>query len=335
MSWPARSATTIALRRDRIDAMRSRLVDRLMLAMTAVIFVAALVLLYHEFEDVALGDVIAHFTALPKGQLLAAAGVTAASYMLLTGYDFLALRYVRRRLCVRDVLLASFIAFAFSNSVGLQVLSGGSMRYRIYSSFGLGAVEIGEIVGFCTAAYALGVITLGGLLALFNSAEIASLLHLPQTGIAAGGVVLLGCSAAFLAASLWGKSIALGPYRLRAPSFIIAIATVVLASLDAALAGTVVYVLLPVDLSIGYLSFLSIYLVAATASVLSLVPGGLGVFESVFTLMTAPQSKAAALGVFLVYRLVYFIIPLVIAIGCFLQHELAPRRVQQKPGPSE
>lgn len=315
--------------------MRSRLVDRLMLAATAVIFVAALVLLYHEFDGVALGDVVAHLVALPKGQLLAAASVTVASYTLLTGYDFLALRYVRRRLRIRDVLLASFVAFAFSNSVGLQVLSGGSMRYRIYSSLGLDAVAIGEIVGFCTAAYALGVITLGGLLAAFNSAEIASLLHLPQTIIAAGGIVLIACSAAFLAASLWGKSIAFGPYRLRAPTFAVATATVVLASLDAALAGTVVYVLLPADLSIGYLSFLSAYLVAATASVLSLVPGGLGVFESVFTLMTAPQSKAAALGVFLVYRLVYFISPLVIAIGCFLLHELTPRRVERGSQPSE
>ncbi len=128
--------------------------------------------------------------------VFAAVALTAASYLLLTGYDFLALRYVGRRLRVRDILLASFTAFAFSNNLGFQLLSGGSTRYRIYSSLGLDAVAISEIVAFCTVAYALGVVTFGGLLALLDPAEVAALLHLPQSAIYAGGLALLGVTAA-------------------------------------------------------------------------------------------------------------------------------------------
>ena len=96
--------------------MTSRLVGRLALVTTIVIFCAAIIVLFREFASVSPHDVLARLAALPKRQIFAAIGLTALSYLLLTGYDFLALRYVRRRLRFRDVLFASFTAFAFSNN---------------------------------------------------------------------------------------------------------------------------------------------------------------------------------------------------------------------------
>ncbi len=309
--------------------MTSRLVDRLVFVATIVIFCAAIVVLVRQFAGVSPRDVLARLAGLPNHQILAAVALTAASYLLLTGYDFLALRYVRRRLRVRDLLFASFTAFAFSNSIGFQLLSGGSMRYRIYSGFGFNAVEIGEVVAFCTFTYALGVITVGGLVALLDPAEVASLLHLPRSVMSALGLALLAFNVAYLAvAAVWRRPVAFGRYRLRPPSFALALAQVVLASIDAVLAGTVMYALLPIDLGITFQSFLGVYIIAATASVLSLVPGGLGVFETVITVMTAPPSKAAALGAFLAYRMIYFIGPLAIAIVWFAVNEVRRRSLQ-------
>ena len=306
--------------------MPARLADRLALAATAVIFCAALIVLVREFASVSPHDVLARLAIMPAHQVLAAVALTAASYLLLTGYDFLALRYVGRRLRLRDVLLASFAAFAFSNNLGFQLLSGGSMRYRVYSNLGLDAVEIGEIVAFCTVAYAFGVVTVGGLLALLNAGEVAALLHLPQPVIPTGGLALLGVTAAYLlAAALWRSPIALGGYRLRPPRLSLALAQVALASLDAVLAGTVLYVLLPADLSLTYQSYLTVYVIGATVSVLSLVPGGLGVFETAITVLTAPPSKAAALGAFFAYRMIYFVLPLVAAALLFALHEVRRR----------
>ena len=306
--------------------MISRLVDRCAIVAAIAVFCAAIVILFREFASVSPLEVVARLAALPKHQILAAVGLTIASYLLLTAYDFLALHYVRHGLRFRDVLFASFISFAFSNSVGLQLLSGGSMRYRIYSGFGLSSVEIGEIVAFCTFTYALGVVTVGGLVALIDPGEAASLLHLPEPLISAIGLTLLSFSLAYPAVtSVWRKPLALGPYRLRPPSLTLALSQVVLASVDAILAGTVMYVLLPADLGITFRSFLDVYLLAATASVLSLVPGGFGVFETLVAVMTAPASKAAELGAFLAYRMVYFIAPLTIAIAWFAAHEFLRR----------
>jgi uncharacterized membrane protein YbhN (UPF0104 family) len=303
--------------------MTSRLLDRLAVVATIIIFCAAIVVLVREFAGVSPSEVLVRLAALPRHQVYQAIGLMAASYFLLAGYDFLALSYVRRRLAWRDVLFVSFTAFAFSNGIGFQLLSGGSMRYRLYSGFGLTAVEIGEIVAFCTFTYALGVITVGGLLALFDSVEIAALLRLPQLLVHAIGLALLAFSVGYLVvAALWRKPIVFGRYRLRPPSLTLALAQVALASIDAVLAGSVMYVLLPVAFGITFRSFLDVYIMAATASVLSLVPGGLGVFEAVFTVMTMPSSKAAELGALLAYRMIYFIAPLIVAMVWLAVHEL-------------
>ena len=303
--------------------MRQRFVDRIVPFAAILIFCAAIAVLFDQFKSVSLEAVLASVLAMPKHQVVAALGLTAASYLLLTGYDFLALCYVRRHLPWRDVEFTSFTAFAFSNNIGFQLLSGGSMRYRIYSNLGLQGGDILRIVAFCTFAYALGVITVGGLVFLFEPAEIASLLRLPRPLISACGLGLLGFGAGYLVvAAKWRRPIVFRRFRLRPPSLPLAIAQLGLASLDAVLAGTVFFVLLPADVGLGFQAYLGIYMVAATISVLSLVPGGLGVFETAITLTTAPPSKAAALGAFLAYRLIYFMIPFVIAIVCFALHEM-------------
>jgi uncharacterized membrane protein YbhN (UPF0104 family) len=306
--------------------MISKLVDRCAAVATIVVFSVAIAILFREFASVSPREVLARLAALPTRQIFAAIGLTTTSYLLLTGYDFLALRYVGHQLRFRDVVFASFISFAFSNSVGLQFLSGSSVRYRIYSGFGLSTVAIGEIVAFCTFTYALGIVTVGGLVALFGPGEAASLLHFPRSLISVFGLVLLAFGLAYPAvAAVWHKPISLGPYQLRPPSPALALSQVVLASVDAILAGTVMYVLLPADFGITFRSFLDVYLVAATASVLSSVPGGFGVFETIVAAMTAPTSKAAELSAFLAYRMVYFIGPLTVAIGWFIAHQLLRR----------
>jgi uncharacterized membrane protein YbhN (UPF0104 family) len=142
---------------------KSRLLDRLVLFTIAAVFCSAIVILVHEFSNVSVREVVMRFAALPMQQILTAVALTVLSYLLLAGYDFLALRYVRRCLRFRDLLFASFTAFALSNNVGVQLLAGGSTRYRIYKGYGFGNVEIAAIVAFCTIAYPLGVVTVGGL----------------------------------------------------------------------------------------------------------------------------------------------------------------------------
>ena len=298
--------------------MMARLADRLALIAIGAVFCAAVVVLVREFHDVSLDAVLARLAATPLSRIVAALALTAASYLLLTGYDILAMRYVGHRLKLRDVVFASFTAFALANNVGFHALSGGSVRFRLYSRLGLNAVAVGEVVAFCSFAYALGVVTVGGVLMLVDASVFAALLHVPRLLVMAGGAVLLAVSLGYLAiAALWREPISLGRYRLRLPSFGLAVAQVLLASADAVLAASVMYVLLPAGFDFSYWYFVGLYTLAATAAILSLVPGGLGVFETAVTILVAPASKAAALGLFLVYRMIYFILPLLVALAWF------------------
>lgn len=294
--------------------MKTKLTERLLPIAILTIFAAAAASLLSDISSIRPDQVLDFVATMPATKILVTVAFTAASYLLLTGYDFLALVYARRDLRFLDVMFASFTAFAFSNNVGFQIFSGGSLRYRIYRQLGLKAPEIGEVVGFCTLTYVLGIVTVAGLLALFDAYEIASLIPLPGPLIATIGVALLSLDAAYLAvAAMRPGPIVIGRYRLRMPSLALSITQIGLASIDAVLAATVMYTLLPADFHLPYLAYLSIYLIASTISVLSLVPGGLGVFETAVILLTAPLPKTAALGVLIVYRLIYFAIPLAVA----------------------
>ena len=175
---------------------------------------------------------------------------------------------------------------------------------------------------------------IGGTVFSFQPAEVAVLLKGPRPLISAAGLSHAGRRRRLSRGrSHLAKIHRLGRFRLQPPTLPLAIAQVALASIDALLAGTVLYVLLPIDFHLGFQSYLGIYMIAATTSVLSLVPGGLGVFETAMTLLTAPPSKTAVLGTFLAYRMIYFVIPFVVAIPWFMAHEMT-RWIEKTDGAS-
>ncbi|MCB1821826.1 MAG: UPF0104 family protein, partial [Candidatus Competibacteraceae bacterium] len=126
------------------------------------LFAAALWVLREALAENRYRDVTAYLRQLPVIQLLAALVVTALSYLITTGYDWLALRYIRRPLPWPKVGFAALLSYAFSNSVGLSVLTSSSLRYRLYSSWGLTTVDIARIVLFTTLTLWLGILTVGG-----------------------------------------------------------------------------------------------------------------------------------------------------------------------------
>jgi phosphatidylglycerol lysyltransferase len=293
----------------------SKTTNRLMLVATLAMFLAAMFVLYHQLGTTRLSDVLDRLGSMPMGALMGAVLLTVASYLVLTGYDFLALRYTRRKLRPGEVMFASFTAFAFSNSIGFALVSGGSVRYRIYSALGLRAVEIGEIVVFCTLSYALGVCMAAGLMLVLDPVAMAGVLRVPPALASLAGAVLVAIPTAYLAATLIRRRpIRLHRYHLRLPTFGIGVAQIVLASIDQLLAGAVVYVLLAPGQDLSFGAFLGVYLVAAPASVLSLVPGGLGVLETLIVLLLPQAPRGALLGALVAYRFIYFLLPLALAV---------------------
>ena len=274
------------------------------------LFAGALWVLHHQLKAYHFHQIMQTLRDLPGYQLLAALGLTFLSYLIMTGYDLLALRYVKHALPYGNVSMASFISYAFSNNMGFGMIAGGSVRYRLYSAWGLSALEITKVVAFCSVTLWLGFFTLGGLVFLFEPIVLPTALHLPFTSVHSLGRIFLGLVAAFL---LWTLIIK-RPLRIRGwefslPSPGLLSAQITLACIDWALAGAVLYALLAHVTGLTFLGFLGIYLLAQTAGLISQVPGGLGIFETVvLLLLDLPASEA--LGVLLAYRGIYYLLPL-------------------------
>ncbi|MDC4224269.1 MAG: LPXTG cell wall anchor domain-containing protein [Candidatus Manganitrophus sp.] len=105
-----------------------------------VALLAAGFFLYRRFQTINLAEVADYLRSLEGMRLLTIVGFwTAISYLVLTGYDWLALRFLKKRISYPRVALASFVGYSISKNLGISWLTGGSMRYRFYSRCGMDA----------------------------------------------------------------------------------------------------------------------------------------------------------------------------------------------------
>jgi uncharacterized membrane protein YbhN (UPF0104 family) len=114
---------------------------------------------------------------------------------MLTGYDALALRYIRYPLAYGRIALASFIGYALSHNIGLSLFTGSAIRYRFYAAWGLSTAQIAGVVAFCTLTLWLGTRAIGGiafLLTGWGSSQGAASFSLPTR---AGWMLLCGAAA--------------------------------------------------------------------------------------------------------------------------------------------
>jgi len=265
---------------------------------------------------------------IPVPHLLVAFVLTLLNYLIMSGYDLLALRYIHYRLPYRKIAVASFIGYAFSNNIGLSMFAGGSVRYRLYSAWGLSAEQITKIVIFCSLTLWLGFLTLGGIAFLFEPMVLPKALHLPFASVRPIGVVFLSLVGGYF---LWNimkkRPIRIGGWEFPIPSSRLFLLQVSIAALDWGLAGSVLYFLLPSAENISLTGFIGIYLLAQFAGLISQVPGGLGVFETTILLLLPPRlSASAVLGSLLAYRFIYYLVPLGIASLMLGAHEVIEKK---------
>jgi len=259
--------------------------------------------------------IYASWQQLPALNIVFAAILTMASYTVLTGYDTLALYVTGKRLAYRDIAQASFMGYAFSNNIGLSMVAGASVRYRIYSDLGLSAADIARVFALCVITAWLGFFTLAGLIFTCRPMPLegTSISFFPDTrGI---GIALI-CAVAFilvLSASRGKRLRILGrEFTLPGPGLISK--QLALSITDWSIASGVLYVLIPKDADIGFMTFTGIFLLAQVAGFSSQVPGGLGVFDAVMLVLLSSSVPAKQVIVaLLAYRAIYYIAPLVLA----------------------
>src|ERR1700674_5960301 len=165
------------------------------------VFAGVVLVLHHQLAQLHIRNVLEHLHAIPRTQVLAALGFTALSYWLLTTYEVLALRYLRRAIPYSRILFTSFIAYSFGHTLGFAAFTGAAIRFRLYSTAGVTAVDVATISAFCSLSIGIGLTTLTGVSLLVTPEQASSLLHLQPAWSMAVGFLLLSVVAAY---GMWG-----------------------------------------------------------------------------------------------------------------------------------
>ncbi len=291
------------------------------------VFTAVGLILHHQLAHLHVKSIFAHLHAIPRRQILAALGFTALSYWLLTTYEFLALRYLRRLIPYTRILFTSFIAYSFGHALGFAVFTGSAIRFRLYVTAGVTAIEVATVTAFCSLSLGLGLATVLGVSLLVTPEHAARILHMNRHwSVGVGALLLCVVGAYALWACLARGMLEIRGWALRAPGAAIALPQLVLSVLDLSLSSAVLWSLLPPSAHVSFVTFVGVYAAAVIAGIVSHVPGGVGVFEAVI-LYTLPNVPADALmGSLLAYRAVYYVVPLVFGALLFGSKELAAQR---------
>jgi phosphatidylglycerol lysyltransferase len=291
------------------------------------VFTAVVLILHRQLVHLHPSRVLEHLHAIPRRQVLAALGFTAASYWLLSNYDVLALAYLRRAIPYPRILFTSFIAYSFGHTLGFSVFTGAAIRFRLYATAGVTAIDVATISAFCSLSLGIGLATIAGLSLYLSPAHASQILHLHHNWSLLAGTVLLGAVALYaLWATLARGTLELRGWALHAPGPAIGLAQLALSVADLSLSSAVLWSLLPSQAHLAFIPFLGTYALAVIAGIVSHVPGGVGVFEAVM-LLTLPGVPAdALLGSLLAYRGVYYLVPLVFGTLLFGSKELAAQR---------
>ncbi len=287
------------------------------------LFFAALAVLRGEIRSLSWPSLMAGVMDTPRDRLLAAAALTLLNYAALTGYDLLAFAHIGRRLPRWRIAGTAFLAYAMSNTIGFAMLTGASLRYRFYSRWGVSAADLSRIILSYTVTFWLGLLVLGGASLFFGGAlpgPLASPLMAPVA------ILLIVLPFAYVgAAMLRREPIRVASFEIPLPPPGVAVAQLAVSAIEWTLAAAVLFALLPP--AVPFITFVAAFLVAILVGMASHIPGGMGVFETVIMLLLAPYYESAAvLPALVMFRVVYYLVPLVIALAGLVLDEAWQRR---------
>lgn len=302
---------------------RWRLAAKLLSPLLAVaVLVAAIWVLLHIVQKVSWEQFTTALGATSVLSVLAALVLVAMSYVCLMGYDLMALHHLGKRLSLLQVAVGSFVAFSLSNTLGFVLLTAGSVRYRVYSPSGVTAPDVGVITVMSGLTFILSATVLIGF-SLIMAPQFATLVDgLPGGVNLVLGALIIAVLGAYIGwVSAGRKAITWSSYELSLPGPVSTMAQIAAGAGDMVCAAAALYMLLPADPGIGYPVFVGVFAVAITLGLLSHVPGGVGIFESVMLLAVPNIPIERMLASLLVFRCLYYLLPMVVAIGLYIWYE--------------
>ena len=298
--------------------------------MALLLFGLAVKLLYGEIQKVTWEEFRAGLVDVPVEYLLIAVFLVALNYGMLSCYDLLALRYVRAAIPLRRVLLVSFLGYSLGNNLG-TLLAAAPIRYRFYLRWGLTHRQIVAAMTVLGATFWSGLGLLAGV-----TLSVAPIPLPPQVPLPFGtqvlGFIALGATGTYLAiCGIFTFPIVLHKnVRLRLPSLGLATVQMSIAAVDLVISATALYLVLPATAEVPFLTVMAAFLLGIMVSLITQVPGGLGVLELILFALLQDSVGGAVIASVLLFRVIYYILPLIGGMITLVAHEIYSGALEAK-----
>lgn len=296
-----------------------------------VIFSISLAVLWHILKELDPDELWKAFSSATRTQLWQSIGLVCLSYLLLTGYDALALKRLGLRIPYRTTALASYTSYSVSFTLGFPLVTGGTVRYWLYAPRGVRPAEVASLTVIAGITFWLGMGSVLSVLLFYTPETIARLARTSAQTIQLTGAAIAAVVLAYLAwVSTAPRAIQVRGWRLELPGFGVTLGQMILGAGDVCAAGAVLYVLLPAGHPVAYETFLAAYVFAALIGIASHAPGGLGVFEATMLVALSEIPREQVLGALVLFRLFYYLIPFMLALALLGLYEVT-RQIRRKP----
>ncbi|MEM6689323.1 MAG: YbhN family protein [Planctomycetota bacterium] len=289
--------------------------------LAVIVFGLAIQMLVGELQTIKWTEFKQGFQSIPIGQVIVATFLVAMNYVLLAGYDLLAIRYLRRAIPVRRVLLVSFLGYSLGNNFG-TLLAATPIRFRFYLRWGVPPAQILVLVAILGLTFWSGLWFLGGAVLTLVPIELPDGMT-PPIGTRWIGVVLLTLGLGyFLACAVWRKPLPFGRLHLRLPAPGLMSCQACVAAVDLFISATALYFVLPGSAEVSFATVMAAYLLGIAASLVLQLPGGLGLLELILLKVLKESAGGGVIASLLVFRCIYYFAPLILGMVLLLAYEI-------------
>src|SRR5215469_15510789 len=304
-----------AIRRAMSFLRQKQVLHKVGVAISVTVIGIACYVLYHMLRGINVDEVIEAIRDTEPHQIALAALFVAAGYFTLTFYDLFATRAIRHNVPYKVNALAAFTSYSIGHNVGASVFTGGAVRYRIYSAWGLNAIDVAKICFLAGLTFWLGNAAVLGLGIAYHPEAAASIDLLPPwlNRVAAFGIIL-----ALLAYVAWvwaqPRMVGRGPWTVVLPSGPLTLLQIGIGIVDLGFCALAMYVLVPDEPNLGFIVVAVIFVSATLLGFASHSPGGLGVFDAAMLVGLWQMDREDLLAGMLLFRVLYYISPFVISV---------------------
>src|SRR5262249_40733859 len=299
---------------------------RVGIALSLLIIALAITHLVRTLKGVDSAVVLVALTEIAPHRIALAALCVIGAFCTLTFYDFFALRTIgKNHIPYRIAALSSFTSYTIGHNIGATVFTGGAIRFRIYSDYGLTAIDVAKICFLSGLTFWLGNLFVLGVGMVWHPGAASSMDLLPE---AMNRLIGVGCLAGIGAYLVWlvtgtgRRELGQNGWKVVLPSAKLTLVQILIGVVDLGFCALAMYLLMPTEPYIDFVSLAVVFILATLLGFASHAPGSIGVFDAAMLVALPDFSKEQLLATLVVFRILYFLIPFGISISIMGVREL-------------